>query len=102
MSPQQSPYVLYSDGEGNVYEDTSLYALGRSGWHAYQVPAEDWIELPAGGSLYELPGRAGLGGPCPGLSPAPRAPAPATDLSGRRHALPDDGGSGIPRASHNR
>jgi pyruvate-formate lyase-activating enzyme len=56
-----SPYLLYSDGKGNIFEDTSLYAAGRSGWDAFEVPAEDWIELPDGGSLYELPGRKGIG-----------------------------------------
>ncbi len=61
MSLSQSPYVLYSDGKGNIFEDMSLYATGRSGWDAYPVPNEDWIELPEGGSLYELPGRRGIG-----------------------------------------
>ncbi|RMG85599.1 MAG: radical SAM protein [Bacteroidetes bacterium] len=61
MALKQSPYVLYSDGEGNLFEDTSLYACGRSGFYAYPVPEEDWIELPAGGNLYELPGRHGIG-----------------------------------------
>lgn len=57
----QSPYVLYSDGSGNIFEDTSLYAVGRSGWDAFPVPEDQWIELPEGGSLYELPGRKGIG-----------------------------------------
>lgn len=57
----ESPYILYSDGLGNIFEDTSLYATGRSGWDVYPVPAEDWIELPEGGNLYELPGRRGVG-----------------------------------------
>lgn len=56
-----SPYVLYSDGKGNIFEDTSLYSVGRSGWDALPIPEEDWIELPDGGSLYELPARRGLG-----------------------------------------
>lgn len=57
----QSPFLLYSDGKGNIYEDTSLFATGRSGWDAMPVPADEWIELPDGGSLYELPGRKGIG-----------------------------------------
>lgn len=61
MNLSQSPYILYSDGEGNIFEDTSLYVTGRSGWDAYPIPNEDWIELPDGGSLYELPGRRGIG-----------------------------------------
>ena len=56
-----SPYILYSDGKGNIFEDTSLYVTGRSGLDALPVPSEDWIELPDGGSLYELPGRRGIG-----------------------------------------
>ena len=58
---KQSPYLLYSDGKGNIFEDTSLYATGRSGWDAMPVPADEWIALPGGGSLYELPGRKGIG-----------------------------------------
>jgi hypothetical protein len=58
---KQSPYILYSDGKGNIFEDTSLYATGRSGWDAMPVPQDEWIELPQGGSLYELPGRLGIG-----------------------------------------
>lgn len=61
MSLPQSPYILYSDGKGNIFEDTSLYVTGRSGWEAMQVPEDEWIELPEGGSLYELPGRRGIG-----------------------------------------
>ena len=61
MSLHQSPYILYSDGKGNIFEDTSLYVTGRSGWDAVPVPAEEWIELPNGGQLYELPGRRGIG-----------------------------------------
>ena len=58
---QHSPYLLYSDGKGTIFEDTTLYAVGRSGWDAYPIPEEEWIELPEGGSLYELPGRHGIG-----------------------------------------
>lgn len=57
----QSPYILYSDGEGNIFEDTTTFVTGRSGWDAWPVPPEEWIELPEGGSLYELPGRRGIG-----------------------------------------
>ena len=57
----QSPYILYSDGEGNIFEDTSLYVTGRTGWDAMPVPEDEWLELPEGGQLYELPGRRGIG-----------------------------------------
>src|SRR3954466_15925088 len=57
----RSPYLLYSDGNGNIFEDESLYAVGRAGWDAFPIDAADWIELPDGGNLYELPGRRGIG-----------------------------------------
>jgi hypothetical protein len=57
----QSPYLLYSDGKGTIFEDTTLFATGRTGWDAIPVPMEEWILLPKGGSLYELPGRRGIG-----------------------------------------
>lgn len=61
MPLQQSPYLLYSDGEGNIFEDTSLYAIGRCAWDAMPIEADEWIALPEGGNLYELPGRTGIG-----------------------------------------
>jgi pyruvate-formate lyase-activating enzyme len=61
MTLNSSPYLLYSDGKGNIFEDTTLYSIGRSGWDAYPIPVEEWIELPDGGNLYELPGRRGIG-----------------------------------------
>jgi pyruvate-formate lyase-activating enzyme len=56
-----SPYLLYSDGNGNIFEDTSLYAIGRAGWDAMPVDPDNWIELPDGGNLYELPQRKAIG-----------------------------------------
>jgi pyruvate-formate lyase-activating enzyme len=56
-----SPFLLYSDGKGTIFEDETLFAIGRTGWDAIPVPVEDWIELPDGGNLYELPGRKGIG-----------------------------------------
>jgi len=56
-----SPFVLYADQQGQVFEDRSLFACGRSGWYVDPVPAEDWIPLPDGGTLYNLPGRIPLG-----------------------------------------
>ena len=56
-----SPFILYSDGKGNIFEDTSLFVTGRSGWDALPVPEDEWIPLPEGGQLYELPGRRGIG-----------------------------------------
>lgn len=61
MPLRSSPFLLYADEKGNVFEDTSLYALGRSGWYADEIPLEDWILLPDGGSLYTLPDRIPYG-----------------------------------------
>jgi molybdenum cofactor biosynthesis enzyme MoaA len=58
---QHTPYLLYSDGKGNIFEDDTLYAIGRAGWDAFPIPDEDWIPLPDGGNMYELPGRRGIG-----------------------------------------
>jgi MoaA/NifB/PqqE/SkfB family radical SAM enzyme len=55
------PYLLYSDGKGQIFEDQTLYVVGRSGWDAIPVPEDEWILLPEGGQLYELPGRRGIG-----------------------------------------
>jgi pyruvate-formate lyase-activating enzyme len=57
----ESPFLMYSDGNGNIFEDTSLFVVGRSGWDAYPIAVDDWITLPEGGQLYELPGRRGIG-----------------------------------------
>ena len=56
-----SPYLLYSDQKGNIFEDTSLFAVGRSAWDAVPIPGDEWLELPEGGQLYELPGRRAIG-----------------------------------------
>ena len=56
-----SPYLLYSDQKGKIFEDTSLFAVGRSAWDAVPIPGDEWIELHEGGQLYELPGRRAIG-----------------------------------------
>ncbi|MEO6814778.1 MAG: radical SAM protein [Ginsengibacter sp.] len=58
---ENSPFLLYSDGQGNIFEDTTLYVCGRSGWDALPIDIQEWIELPSGGQLYELPHRHGIG-----------------------------------------
>lgn len=61
MNLPTSPYLLYADGKGTIFEDTSLYVVGRSGWDAFPIPLDEFIELPSGGQLYELVGRRGIG-----------------------------------------
>ena len=57
----QLPYLMYSDGKGGIFEDETLYVTGRSGWDALPIPIDEFILLPKGGQLYELPGRRGIG-----------------------------------------
>ena len=57
----ESPFLLFSDGKGNIFEDDTLFVTGRSGWDALPIPVDEWILLPEGGQLYELPGRRGIG-----------------------------------------
>lgn len=61
MAETTTPYLLYSDGKGNIFEDQTLFAVGRAGWDALPIQTTEWILLPEGGSLYELPGRKGIG-----------------------------------------
>lgn len=61
MKLPHPPYLLYSDGQGSIFEDPDLLATGRSAWDAVAIDLEDWIPLPDGGQLYELPGRSGIG-----------------------------------------
>jgi pyruvate-formate lyase-activating enzyme len=55
------PFLLYADKDGKVYEDTSMYMAGRSGWDAVVPDLSDFIEMPIGGSLYVLPDRKAAG-----------------------------------------
>lgn len=55
------PYAVFSDGHGNMYEDTRLLAAGRSGQHIYPLYLDQMIPLPEGSELLELPGRRTLG-----------------------------------------
>ena len=57
----RSPYISLFRRNGNIFEDNTLYAVGRAGWDAFPIHVEEWIELPDGGNLYELPGRRGIG-----------------------------------------
>ncbi len=61
MSKPITPYLLYADDKGSIYEDEHLLALGREAWEIHQIPADQWIKLPEGGSLFQLPDRRPLG-----------------------------------------
>lgn len=61
MQPSEAPYLLYSDDKGNIFEDTSLLAIGRIGARQEILSASDFIELPEGSDFFHLPGRRGIG-----------------------------------------
>lgn len=54
-------YLLYSDEKGNIFEDTSLFAIGRSGNRNEMLGRSDLIELPEGSDFFHLPGRRPVG-----------------------------------------
>lgn len=55
------PYAVFSDGYGNMYEDTHFYVAGRSGKSFVPLYLDEMIPLPYGSELMELPGRHTLG-----------------------------------------
>lgn len=61
MFPSKAPYLLYSDDNGNIFEDTSLHAVGRSGRINKVLQKEDFIMLPEGSDFFHLPGRRAVG-----------------------------------------
>ena len=59
--PQELPFLLYADANGKVFEDTTMYMAGRSGWDAVVPELEDLIEMPEASEFYVLPGRKPVG-----------------------------------------
>jgi hypothetical protein len=51
----QSPYILYSDGKGNIFEDTTLYVTGRSGWDALRCPKTNGLNYQRGVNYMSYP-----------------------------------------------
>jgi pyruvate-formate lyase-activating enzyme len=59
--PKRVPNLVYSDGSGIICDDPNLLMSGRSGFDAVALEAADFIELPEGSDLFELPGRLPIG-----------------------------------------
>src|SRR5215813_2940579 len=55
------PNLVYSDGRGNILDDPQTFMSGRSGFDAIAMNIDDFIELPQGSDLYELPNRYPIG-----------------------------------------
>jgi pyruvate-formate lyase-activating enzyme len=53
--------VVYATAHGELEFDSELTALGTNGEEYWELSAEDLIPLPAGATLFYLPGRAPLG-----------------------------------------
>ena len=61
MHPPKTPYLLYSDDKGNIFEDTSLLVCGRIASESVKLSAEELIPLPEGSDFFHLPGRRAIG-----------------------------------------
>jgi len=61
IRPSKTPYILYSDSEGQIFEDPSLECSGKTGQHVLRLQPDDFIPLPDGSDFFMLPGRKGLG-----------------------------------------
>ena len=59
--PKRIPNLVYSDGEGNIFDDADTLMSGRSGFDVVALDTNDFIELPDGSDLFELPGRHPIG-----------------------------------------
>lgn len=53
--------TLYADRRGQTLDEPGLEAAGRSWDMAVVIPAAEFIPLPAGATLVQLPGRAPMG-----------------------------------------
>ncbi len=53
--------MVYADETGNIFEDLRYEAVGRTGYDVVPLSPEDFIELPAGSDLFNLPGRRPYG-----------------------------------------
>jgi len=61
MSSKINPLLVYSNGNGQVFNNDNLLALGVSGKQVVDIPSEAWIPMPGGSQLMELPGRLPVG-----------------------------------------
>ena len=61
MRPKKSPYLLYADDKGRIFEDRSLYAVGKIAAQTVEMDAWQMIPLPKGSDMFHLPGRRAIG-----------------------------------------
>ncbi len=61
IHPQQPPWFVVSDGCGKLFEIPGLFAIGKQGHTPILPDLQDWIPLPKGSLLLELPDRVPIG-----------------------------------------
>ncbi|MBP9882157.1 MAG: hypothetical protein KBF32_02060 [Chitinophagales bacterium] len=61
MKLKEIPTLLHADSNGKIFDDPDLHMSGRSGFDAVALDTDDFIALPEGSDLLELPGRKPIG-----------------------------------------
>jgi len=57
----QAPFLLFADETGNILEFSDLEMVGASAGRYVRLQQGDWIPLPPGSELFQLPGRLPVG-----------------------------------------
>ncbi|OFX61056.1 MAG: radical SAM protein [Bacteroidetes bacterium GWA2_30_7] len=60
-TPKSTPFLVYCDNDGNLFEDTNFEAVGRTGNTIKRLLPEDFIELPEGSDFFFLKDRNPVG-----------------------------------------
>jgi pyruvate-formate lyase-activating enzyme len=66
--PSPAPRLLYADEAGNILEFSDLEMVGSSAGRHLRLHEGDWIPLPPGSELFQLPGRLPVGYDCSSAS----------------------------------
>jgi pyruvate-formate lyase-activating enzyme len=61
MRPKYTPYLLYADDQGRIFEDRTLQVVGRIANENVELYTYDFIPLPEGSDFFHLPGRRAIG-----------------------------------------
>jgi len=57
----QAPFLLFADEKGNILDFSDLEMVGASAGRHVRLQEGDWIALPPGSELFQLPGRLPVG-----------------------------------------
>jgi pyruvate-formate lyase-activating enzyme len=58
---RRAPSLLFADETGNILDFPELESAGSSAGRCVRPQSEDWIALPPGSELFQLPGRLPVG-----------------------------------------